>query len=772
MARLARLRAMGPGEVSGRVRARLVDAVERVREPGIAHRPEMLRRHLGPVLAESPTWQRDLLSQHRRRRTFFGNPDERGAMRGIVLQHYPDAWRRTCDEAARVRRGAFQFFGATFEYGDTVDWHADPVTGRRWPDVWHADVPLAGAGAAGDVKYVWELNRHQFLVDVAKRYWVAGDSADAAAVFATVRSWIAHNRYGRGVNWASPLEPAYRSLSWLWAYHWCLDAPALDPATHALWLAAFHDHARFLHGHLELYSSPFNHLIGEAAALFVLGVVFPEFHEAEAWRRRGRHVLETRLGAQFYADGGSVEQATLYHHATLGFYLLAALVGRAGGEELSPRVWSAIERACEFSMYLTQPDGCVPMIGDTDDARPIRLEHRPPWDFRTFLAAGAVLFGRSDFKRVARECPEEALWLLGARARDRFAGLRERLPRQTSVALRASGYYVLRSDWSRQADYVCVDCGEQAAGLRRDSIPSAAHGHADCLAVTVALGGQPVLVDGGFYTYNGDEAWERHFRETAAHNTARIDGADQARHLAKMSWCEVPTPSVHGWSADDEGAWVIGSHDGYAQRFGVVHRRTVWLRPGGYVVLFDEFLGDGVREHEVELNFQLAPAAALRLDPRGALTGDPFDLRWFATGPVRATLRHGGAGPADGWVAPGLGVRLEAPRLTLTATLRSAHEGFLTVLADVSAARGVHVSEAFEREAAGRVLCVAVRTPEGIDYVAAAAGRHASVGPFETDAALAVWRFRDGPGAGACAGGSYARVRSDAGAFRPPTAGV
>ena len=36
------------------------------------------------------------------------------------------------------------------------------------------------------------------------------------------------------------------------------------------------------------------------------------------------------------------------------------------------------------------------------------------------------------------------------------------------------------------------------------------------------------LVDAGFHTYNGAEAWERHFRETGAHNTARIDGRDRS----------------------------------------------------------------------------------------------------------------------------------------------------------------------------------------------------------------------------------------------------
>src|SRR5204863_6227033 len=217
---------------------------------------------------------------------------------------------------------------------------------------------------------------------------------------------------------------------------------------------------------------------------------------------------------QFHPDGGSVGQATLYHHATLGFYLLAALAGRANGEEFSSNVWAAIERAIEFSMFLVQPDGHLPVIGDTDDARPIQFERKPLFDFRAYQAVGAVLFNRGDFKAIAGRFHEDALWLLGPEGLNDFERLPTAPPSRTSVALKDSGYFVFRNDWTAGADYVCFDCGEQAGSLRADDVPSAAHGHADCLSVVVFLHGQPVLVDSGFYTYNGDERWERHLRET------------------------------------------------------------------------------------------------------------------------------------------------------------------------------------------------------------------------------------------------------------------
>jgi hypothetical protein len=47
-------------------------------------------------------------------------------------------------------------------------------------------------------------------------------------------------------------------------------------------------------------------------------------------------VLESTIDRQFHDDGGSVEQSTFYHHATLGFYILSAVLARPTGS-ISPR---------------------------------------------------------------------------------------------------------------------------------------------------------------------------------------------------------------------------------------------------------------------------------------------------------------------------------------------------------------------------------------------------------------------------------------------------
>ena len=301
-----------------------------------------------------------------------------------------------------------------------------------------------------------------------------------------VLDWRAENPLGTGVGWSCSLEPAFRVLSWLWAYLLTLDDPAFDDGSHVEWLEGFHDHGWFLYRHLEYYTSPFNHLAGEASALYCLGVLFPEFREAPDGAPTAGTCSSRVLREQFYADGGSVEQSTFYHHATTGLLPAGSAARPCQRRGASPRhVWQAIERGIEFSMLMQQPDGTTPRIGGADDGKPIRLEHLPLWDFRPYQAIGAVLFEPSGLQGTPGASHEDALWLLGREGAARFDALESGIARP---ALAGSPVQRLRrhprSTGRSDANYLCFDCGEQAAGLRRDAIPSAAHGHADCLSIS------------------------------------------------------------------------------------------------------------------------------------------------------------------------------------------------------------------------------------------------------------------------------------------------
>lgn len=761
--RLKKLRAMSPREIVHRLAYGAVTAIERrAHARGALGQDGRLRVALAPSICKKPQWA-EMFQQRCGERRFFAWEDDPDAVRELFRTRYRQELQRSREIADAVARHEIAFFGETFRFGPEINWHADPVTGAEWPKRYHRDVPVEGGNRGfGDVKYVWELNRHQFLVDLAKVAFLDRSQPHADALAALLESWRQAVPYATGAPWACALEPAFRAWSWMWAYRMVCASGLLERQTHLLWLTALYDHARFLNRHLERYASPYNHLIGEASALFALGLLLEDLSEAQGWVRRGQAVLESTVAGQFHPDGGSVEQSTFYHHATLGFYLLSAILARRNGTEVSSNVLHAIERGVEFSMLLMQPDNRTPRIGGADDGKPIRLEHLPFWDFRPYQAIGAVLFSRPDFRFAASRFWEDALWLLGADGCQAFDRLGSREPARAAT-FSSSGYFVVRSDWTESGDYLCFDCGPQAAGLRRDDVPSAAHGHADCLSVIATLAGHPVLVDPGLYCYNGPVDWEVHFRKTAAHNTISIDGRDQARHISKMAWTQTYEADFEGSSPEAALGWARGSHDGYAVRGGgVMHRRTVWLRDGGYVVIYDELTGGP--GHTARANYQFAPGMLVFDAPGTALFADRFELSWNCSVPARATLVLDGPSPADGWIAPSLGVRQRAPRLVLDFDVCHERVVLVSILADRQRAR----ERGRRRVSFGTpqglppsaILGAVVQGPDWEDrLVAGTGGRPVDWHGITTDASVALVRVsQSGAQETHQIGGSYVRV--------------
>jgi len=481
---------------------------------------------------------------HRGRPRFFFSPSQRAEMLQLIGQHLPDMVPEVLARAEKLLDHQFSFLGVEVKYEDEIDWCADPVSRQRWPMKFYADLKFYGRQHGnrqlpGDVKYVWELNRHQHFVVLGKAHWMTRDERYAVELFAQINSWIDQNPYLRGINWTSALEVALRSLSWTWAYFYCLEAKSFDARTHAALLRMLQLHGRYINHHLSFYTSPYNHLIGEATALFILGTLFQEFKEASAWRQRGWTILQAEISKQFHVDGISKEQAISYHHFTLGLYLLASILAQRNNVSIPAPMRQQLERALEFSMFSIQPDGRHPMIGDNDDARSIAFGARPAWDFRDLLAVGAVLFGRGDLKQLAGQYDEACLWLLGPSSCRQFHALDSHAPEARTKLFPESGYTVFRNGWGAGDQYLIFDAGHHSDGLHPDDTVSTAHGHADYLAFSLCAHGVPLLVDAGMLTYNGDRKWQNYFRSGMAHNTITVDGRSACELAGRLGYQNV-----------------------------------------------------------------------------------------------------------------------------------------------------------------------------------------------------------------------------------------
>ena len=397
---------------------------------------------------------------HRERRFFRGATD--GETAAAVRALDSDLAARTVARADDVCEGRFDLLGYSgLSFGHPIDWHLDPLSGRRTPQVHWSLIDPLDQTTLGDARLVWELSRHGWLIVLARAYLLTGDERYAEVAVKRLRDWMRANPPGLGINWTSSLEVGIRLIAWCWAMSLLHRAPGFSssrlPSLLRDWIAA---HASHVARYMSSYHSPNTHLTGEALALFYAGVLFPELPPAWRWRCLGEQVLSREIHEQVLADGVYFEQSTGYQRYTVEFYLHFLVLASLHGVDIGPDVPRRVQEMLDFLLYARSPQGRLPQIGDSDGGTLLPLAERDADDPSDLFSTAAVLFARGDYAWAAGRLAPETVWLLGARAASAFDGLRRAPPGAAPSRLFAvGGYAVFRSDWRSDAHQLLFDVG-------------------------------------------------------------------------------------------------------------------------------------------------------------------------------------------------------------------------------------------------------------------------------------------------------------------------
>lgn len=629
----------------------------------------------------------------------FGGASEPGQTAAEFAARFPDRVEGILAAAASVLAGRFDLLGYRgLSFGDPIDWHLDPVHGRRAPAIHWSRIPYLAADEVGDHKIIWELNRQQHLLLLARAYLLSGDERYAATAAGHVASWMDSNPPKLGINWASSLEVAYRAIAWLWTLGLLDGSPSLTPGLRVRMTKLLYVHGRHLERYLSTYFSPNTHLTGEALGLLYLGLSLPQLRRARRWRDLGWSILAAELPRQVRDDGVYFEQATYYQRYTVDIYLHAVLLARANDLSVPAAMLDRLEKAAEHLAFLTKPDGLTPLIGDDDGGRLLPLDERECADFRSTLSTAAVVLGRGDFLEIAGGLAEETCWLLGAQGCGRADQMSRAVPEVQSRAFPEGGCVILRDGWHRTATYVAFDGGAHGA-------LSGGHAHADALSIEVVLRGQTVLVDPGTFAYTTSARERNHFRSTTAHNTITLDGTSWPTPGAPFQWQNCTDVQLEHWRFSPTIDQCTAIHTGIGGSTGerIAHRRTVALvKEGGYLVIRDTI--EAQREHDMSLRFHCAPDAHVedatenvaRLRIADARSGEAMLVQLHFIGDVDR-VEWG-----SDWVSSCYGRREQAPVCTASAR-RVGRQEIITVVIP-SAGERVSVSE--ELRSGARVLSI------------------------------------------------------------------
>ncbi len=434
------------------------------------------------------------------------------------------------------------------------------------------------------------------------------------AALAIVLDWCRHNTQGSEVGW-EPYALSLRIINWLkflTRHGQALETLAEQVKIDTL-LKSVGVQVATLERRLEKDLLG-NHFLKNIKALLFAGALLQTSGSARRWAN-GEDLLEQELNEQILPDGGHFERSPMYHAQILEDLAEIRLLCAATGQLLScsDLLSQKIRSMAQFLQGILHPDGEIPLFNDSalDGAS-------PPAKLLT-LAEAADTKGFDSVSQV-KVFPD-------------------------------SGYGVIRRSLEPGSTLI-FDCGP----LGPDYQPG--HGHCDVLSYELSLHGQRVVVDTGVSTYEPC-AERRYERSTAAHNTVRIDGEDQAEIWASFRVGRRPRVGRIDAGETAGMSYVLGGHYAYHHR-GVTHFRMIVLTPRNSWVVIDSLSGKG--KHLVESFIHFHPAVRVEnVNNPGRNAAGTASTRWaIQFGEYQYFLTTIGPGELmarDSWYAPEFGLR-------------------------------------------------------------------------------------------------------------------
>lgn len=533
---------------------------------------------------------------------------------------------------------------------------------RGAPLMEHFDWGGIPAGPGDDDLYPAQSHRFGFMPRLALAIHYGRTSV--RLVESLVDKWLVAAALGEEMTYLSPLVVLYRvlSLSWTFAFIAGLDGNSHDSTDGLLFKILKIVHADTIYLRATMGKSyPNNHLLADGFGGWYCGSMFPEFRGAEELRRAGEAIFVRELHRQIYDDGTSFEHSTHYHEVACEMAVAYLLLSRRNGIEPAAEVIERIGRMLEFQCAISGPESKPFPLGDTTEDPLFPLDSEQSW------GTGAIReLYRALFDHNARLAPsddltvERAYWLLGGQLSCQQQTHFEDLPN----AFAQGGFFVL-ADPIRNARLVF------RSGPVENLPISAGHTHTDLLSIYLSVGGIPLVVNSGTYTYRlarADEGkphgeWRRYFAGPESNNGLICPSDPYGVMSGDFRNRDIPCKVRQRRHAEGEGlSWleyeVTPGNILSGYRRGIVHVH------GRYWVIYD-LVPDGARVLSLSTGLQFARGSIVRLNDNRTLSvrlGDAKCALGMSGNLHRSRVLQGSFNPIAGWVSPAYGEKFPAPQ--------------------------------------------------------------------------------------------------------------
>lgn len=510
-----------------------------------------------------------------------------------VIEYCREYWP---EDAAHVMKTAEDACENTFLFDFRWDME------RTWEPVHFQDEIDWSLVPWGDPEFVWQFNRHRFLLCLAQAYRMTENEKYAENCVRLLSDWIDRNssvEEGAQGPWRT-LETGMRAEMWLRALADISQSSAVDEAFLEKAEASMRRHQKRLMENFQPHKYISNWGVIEACGLLLFSLVLPDSEQClETAVKR----LRDAAAVQVLEDGMQWEQSPMYHNEVYQCYLTALWYGERAGVEL-PAVFRDTVRKMAYTDYKwKKPDHTQFAQGDSDAT-----------DLRDLITAGAYLLKDGVLKSGGySRLDHDNAWKFGWTACLEYEAMKAQQPDFVSAELAFGGNYYLRSGWSEKDSLLHFHCGHTGGG----------HGHADKLHVDLVIHGEDVLVDSGRYTYvDCDERYR--LKEAEAHNVTLVDGRGFSECTDSWTYRNLCTCAKQQFFDGKKAAFVEGTHFGFWVRDVIVNRKIVWIKPDIYIIV-DRFLAHWEHTYDSLLHFSGHGSAELLENGMIRFTGDEME---------------------------------------------------------------------------------------------------------------------------------------------------
>lgn len=451
----------------------------------------------------------------------------------------------------------------------TIDWDYNPVSSREW---------------------ILRLHRHQWWIIFGLAYTKSKDERYTRAFVSQMLSWVSNNplpsyKNERSHAWRLMETGLRLRVSWIPCFALFFDSANFTDNAKLTMLRSIYDHAKFL----SLFKTKQNHLLRESNGLACAGIYFSEFKEAKSWKETALLRFDEELKKQINQDGSQIEMSIGYQWLVVDeFESIYELIQKNGLKLPQENLSAWLEKMYILLAYVIRPDGSFPEIND-----------------------GFIRWGRERLTQAGQTFNRDDLLYIGT------DGKQGTLPKTCSINFSDAGFYVMRSDWTREARYLFFDAGPYGGH----------HGHEDKLSIEVFAYGQSFIVDSGSYTYEKTDPYRAYFVGSQSHNTVLVDGLSQVRRWQKKHL----SPET---GSKEEAIWISQSDFDYASSSyregyglfrlkkqddlkiikGVTHsRRIIFVKPD-YWIIVDNLEAD--KNHNYQVLFHVPPEVKTETDSK------------------------------------------------------------------------------------------------------------------------------------------------------------